>query len=86
MGGKAVLQASDSHPDLGRAPYALYGVKYIDLVSPALFPGHGIKPENETWRPAGACYLDLMRASYVVYGIKYVDLVSLCPHVLPTLT
>ena len=25
--------ASDSHLDLGRAPYALYGVKYIDLVS-----------------------------------------------------
>ena len=26
-------QASDSHLDLGRAPYVLYGVKYIDLVS-----------------------------------------------------
>ena len=28
-----VLQASASHLDLGRAPYAVYGVKYIDLVS-----------------------------------------------------
>ena len=25
--------ASGSHLDLGRAPYVLYGVKYIDLVS-----------------------------------------------------
>jgi hypothetical protein len=29
--------ASDSHLDLGRAPYVLYGVKYIDLVSRAPF-------------------------------------------------
>ena len=27
------LQASDSYLDLGHAPYVLYGVKYIDLVS-----------------------------------------------------
>ena len=27
------MQASDSHLDLSRAPYVLYGVKYIDLVS-----------------------------------------------------
>ena len=27
------VRASDSHLDLSRAPYALYGVKYIDLVS-----------------------------------------------------
>ena len=33
-------QASDSHLDLDRAPYVLYGVKYIDLVSLAPFPGH----------------------------------------------
>ena len=26
---------SDQHVDLGRAPYVLYGVKYIDVVSPA---------------------------------------------------
>ena len=29
----------DSHLDLGRAPYALYGVTYIDLVSLAPFSG-----------------------------------------------
>ena len=28
-----LITASGSHLDLGRAPYALYGVKYIDLVS-----------------------------------------------------
>ena len=33
MRSRAVLQASDSHLDLGRAPYDLYGVKYIDLVA-----------------------------------------------------
>ena len=27
------IRASDSHLDLGRVPYVLYGVKYIDLVS-----------------------------------------------------
>ena len=27
------IMASVSHLDLGRAPYVLYGVKYIDLVS-----------------------------------------------------
>ena len=32
--------AGDSHPDLIRAPYVWYGVKYIDLVSLALFSGH----------------------------------------------
>ena len=30
------MQASDSHLDVGRAPYVLYGVKYIDLVSRAI--------------------------------------------------
>ena len=34
--------ASGSHLDLGRAPYVWYGVKYIDLVTLALFSGgHG---------------------------------------------
>ena len=28
-----VNEASGSHLDLSRAPYVLYGVKYIDLVS-----------------------------------------------------
>ena len=36
MGSKAVLQGSASHLDLSRAPYDLYGVKYIDLVSLSL--------------------------------------------------
>ena len=31
--------ASDPHLDFGRAPYVLYGVKCIDLVSLALFAG-----------------------------------------------
>ena len=35
----AVGKASDSHPDLSRAPYVLYGVEYIDLVSLAVLPG-----------------------------------------------
>ena len=34
MRGRGVLQASASHLDLDRAPYDLYGVKYIDLVPP----------------------------------------------------
>ena len=32
-------EACDSHLDLGRASYVLYGVKYIDLVSLVLFLG-----------------------------------------------
>ena len=56
--------ASGSHLDLSRAPYVLYGVTYIDLVSLALFQ-------------ARDAHLDLIRASYVLYGVKYVDLVSL---------
>ena len=38
-----LVMASDSHPDLSRAPDVLYGVKYLDLVSLALFSGrhHG---------------------------------------------
>ena len=44
------------HLDLGRAPYVLYGVKYIGLVSLALF-WHVI-PKN------------LHHASHVGYGVK----------------
>ena len=33
MGSRAVLQASGPHLDLIRAPYVLYGVNYIGLVS-----------------------------------------------------
>ena len=32
-------EASGSHLDLGRAPYVLYGVKFIDLVSLTLDSG-----------------------------------------------
>ena len=35
-------KASDSHLDLVRAPYVLYGVKYIDLVP--LAPSPGMQP------------------------------------------
>ena len=41
IGGQGCAAASDSHLDLGRAPYVLYGVKYIDLVSLALPAGRG---------------------------------------------
>ena len=34
--------ASGPHLDLDRAPYVLYGVKYIDLVSLAPFPGRDV--------------------------------------------
>ena len=33
IGGRAVLLPVTHHVDLIRAPYALYGVQYIDLVS-----------------------------------------------------
>ena len=54
--------ASDSHLDLSRAPYVLYGVKYIDLVS--------------LGANASDPHLDLGRAPYVLYGVKYIDPVS----------
>ena len=37
-------KASQPHLDLGRAPYAMYGVKYISLVSPVA--------HHQTHRPA----------------------------------
>ena len=51
------------HLDLNRAPYCLYGVKYIDPVPPAHL--------------ACGSHLDLGRALYCVHGVKYIDLVSL---------
>ena len=57
-------EVSDSRLDLIRAPYVLYGVKYIDPVSLQL-------PNTS------ASHLDLGRAPYVLYGVKYIDLVSL---------
>ena len=55
MGGRAVLQGSGSHLDLGRAPYVLYGVKYIDLVSPrALFrPGNMPSDPSKNYKHQG---------------------------------
>ena len=37
--------ASDSHVDLGRAPYVVYVVKYIDLVPLAPCPGRPTEAE-----------------------------------------
>ena len=39
-------KASDSHLDLNHSPYILYGVRYIDLVSLALFAGAAERPER----------------------------------------
>ena len=47
------------HLDLSRAPYVLYGVKYIDLVS--LTPDHG---------PSISIYLTWVVRPYVGYNIK----------------
>ena len=52
MRSRAVLQASASHLDLSRAPYALYGVHYIDLVSLAPFLGYqraAVVTQTLTW-------------------------------------
>ena len=51
---------------MSRAPYVLYGVKYIDLVS--------------LGANASGAHLDLSRAPYVLYGVKCIDLVSLAPN------
>ena len=50
--------------DLIRAPYVLYGVKHIDLVSLQLLNASG-------------SHLDLGRAPYVLHVVKHVGLVSL---------
>ena len=47
---KVLDVAHGSHLDLVRAPYVLYGVKYIDPVSLALFPG-----AKSARRGAGVC-------------------------------
>ena len=70
--------ASASHVDLIRAPCVLYGVKYIDPVSPVV-----LQPDATmggcSLTPARDSHLDLIRAPYVLYGVKYIDLVSLAP-------
>ena len=59
------------HLDLGRAPYVLYGVNYIDPVS-LWWPTTALATA-----PAIDSHRDLDRAPYVLYGLKYIDLVSL---------
>ena len=60
---------------MGRAPYVLYGVKYVDLVSleVKLYEIMGGRAVLQASDP----YLDLGRAPYGLYGVKYIDLVSL---------
>ena len=55
-----------SRLDLHHAPYNLYGVKYIGLVS--------LSPKQPGF---GQPNLDLSCAPYVLYGVKYIDPVSL---------
>ena len=57
-------------PDLSRAPYVLYRVKYIDLVS--------LQPQCHAEESVvlHLTLLDLGRPPYAVYGVKQIDLVS----------
>ena len=65
--------------DLGRAPYVLYGVKYIDLVSLAVFTRryYEVATAKRMSQSTTNYNLDLGRAPYVLYGVKYIELVSL---------
>ena len=70
MSGVATLNgASASHLDLdlGRAPYALYGIECIDLVCLGLLYV-GLRPvaHTLTWVVRPYCYAS--------YGINYIDL------------
>ena len=67
----------DSHLDLSRAPYVVYGVHYIDLVS--LAPLRPCALSRIPTRSSRDTHLDLRRAPYVLYGVYYIDLVSLTP-------
>ena len=60
---------AEANLDLIRAPYALYGVKYTDLVS--------LTPFQVCARRMAEANLDLIRVPYALYGVKYTDLVSL---------
>ena len=80
----AEAEARGSHLDLIRTPYVLYGVKYIDLVSLALFSGASAASSGGGRGPeVDECvrHLDLIRAPccYGLYGVKYIGLVSLAP-------
>ena len=64
--------ASGAHIDFGRAPYLLYGVKYIGLVSLRCpFQAHRSSSSDS--------HIDLSCAPYVLQPFKYIDLVSLAP-------
>ena len=52
----------DSHLDLIRVPYCLYGVKYIGLVP--------LAPKAVASTDGGA-HLGLIRVPYVLNGVKY---------------
>ena len=70
-----VESGRDLGRDLGRAPYGLYGVKYIGPVSLAPFPFLELEgPKRPNLEP-----LDLGRAPFVLYEVEYIDLVSLSP-------
>ena len=71
--GSGERRCGGAHLDLSRAPYVLYGVKYIGLVS--LAPINYLVSVFGNPRAEGS-YLDLSRAPYGLYGVKYIDLVS----------
>ena len=70
-------QASGLHLDLIRTLYALYGVKYIDLVAP-LVKLYELMRRRAGLQASGP-YLDLGRAPYALYvlfGVTHINPVS----------
>ena len=64
--------ASGAHLDLGRAPYVLYGVKYIDLVSLAPFSGQMVQTTKEEDGTVPLCFAVASTASInfiMLYGL-----------------
>ena len=76
---EARAPASGSHLDLSRAPYVLYGVKYIDPATLCVFAGHGFDSTRNRVADCAQVCLDLNRAPCIVYGVEYISLVSLVP-------
>ena len=76
---EALLHASDSHPDLGRAPYLLYGVKKPYMLYRVKIDWPGIPFTGFRQDVASDSRLDLDRVPYcyVLYGVEYIGLVSL---------
>ena len=56
--------ASDSHLDLDRAPYGLYGVKCVDLVSFRPLPRPKSSPTRSTQRTSSRCCTPLWMACW----------------------